>query len=357
MLMVLFGIAFAGGQSEPELGLVDLDNTEISKGAGDGFSRAKIVKINEYQTVKAAKVALKQGSIDGVVVMRAGMGDAVKNALINDERRRAQGMPLGTTEADAAAPQPRQAQIDLYYDPSNTFVSEVVRGIVANVLDEVDRAASGAPKLLKLESHSVRQRGLRYIDFLVPGIIAMTMMNSAMFGLGGTIVNYRERGILRRLKVTPQPLTVFISAQIANQLLFSVIRAVLLIMVARLLFDVHVLGNYLVLLAVVLVGSLCFVTIAFTVASFSKNREVADSIGNVITMPMMFLGGVFFPVESAPGWIQPLISALPLKYLADATRGVMIRGDGLLSVTFELSVLLAVTLVFFIASTLMWRWE
>jgi ABC-2 type transport system permease protein len=211
--------------------------------------------------------------------------------------------------------------------------------------------------LLELKSHSVRRNNLRYIDFLVPGIIAMTLMNSAMFGLAGTIVNYRERGILRRLKVTPQPLPVFLSAQIVNQLFFAIIRALLLVGVARLLFGVHVMGSYLVLLAVVVVGSLCFVTIAFTVASFAKNREIADSLSNIVSMPMMFLSGVFFPMDNAPSWIQPIIKTLPLKYLADATRAVMIKGEGLASISLDLEILLGVTVAFFIASVFMWRWE
>ena len=359
MLMVLFGIGFAGGggQSQLALGLVDLDKSDISQKVKDGFSDAGIVKVREYERVNTARAELKDGEIDGVVVLRSGMAKKVEGALAVSGRRVAGGVSADGEATGAMPPQPGAAKIDLYFDPSNTFVSDVVRGLVANVLNGIDRAASGAPQLLELESHSVRQRNLRYIDFLVPGIIAMTMMNSAMFGLGGTIVSYRERGILRRLKVTPQPLTIFLSAQITNQLLFSMIRAVLLIVVARLFFDVEVIGSYIVLMAVVLIGSLCFVTIAFTVASFSKNREIADSIGNVITMPMMFLGGVFFPVDSAPAWIQPFIKALPLKYLADATRDVMIKGEGLVSIAPDLMILSVVTVAFFIASALMWRWE
>jgi len=340
MMMGLFGIAFAGGQPEPKLGLVDLDRSEMSRTVREGFDQAKVLDIKSYRALESAQADLKDGDLDGVVVLRDGLAETV-----------GQASRAGSTS------RVRTAKIDLYFDPSNTFVSGVARGVAAGVLDEIDRAAGGTPKLLELESHSVRRRNFRYIDFLVPGIIAMTMMNSAMFGLGGTIVSYRERGILRRLKVTPQPLPVFLSAQITNQLLFSILRAVLLVAVARVFFDVSVVGSYFTLLVIIIIGSLCFVTIAFTVASVSKNREVSDSISNLITMPMMFLGGVFFPVESAPAWIQPLISALPLKYLADATRSVMIKGGGLASIGLELTILIAVTLVFFIASILMWRWE
>ena len=97
--------------------------------------------------------------------------------------------------------------------------------------------------------------------------------------------------------------------------------------------------------------------IAFTVASFAKNREIADSLSNIVSMPMMFLSGVFFPMDNAPSWIQPIIKTLPLKYLADATRAVMIKGEGLASISLDLEILLGVTVAFFIASVFMWRWE
>ena len=348
IMMSLFGIVFGGGESKPKLGIVDLDQTKLSRTVRDGFNKAEVVKLSRVKTVKAATAKLKAGDLDGVMVIGDGFAAELGLAIKTNEARR---------QGDYSATGGRPAKIDLYYDPSATFAAQVVRGAVANVLGFVDRSVGRAPTLIALKSHSVRRTNLRYIDFLVPGIIAMTLMNSAMFGLGGTIVNYRERGILRRLKVTPQPLATFLAAQITNQLGFSILRAVLLIGAARAFFNVHVIGSYLALLVVVLVGSLAFVTIAFAVASFSKNREISDTLSNIISMPMMFLGGVFFPVDTAPSWIKPLINVLPLKYLGDALRGVMIKGDSLAVVSSDLWVLVAVTGVFFVISMKLWRWE
>lgn len=353
LMMSLFGVVFGGGEAKPKLGVVDLDHTRLSRSVTDGFGKAKVVRVYKIAAVKAAKDRLKAGNLEGVIVIRDGFATELGQAIKTNEAARMSAVALGAAEAKPLVP----AKVDLYYDPSATFASQVARGVVANVLGAVDRAVGRAPSLIALKSHSVRQTNLRYIDFLVPGIIAMTLMNSAMFGLAGTIVNYRERGILRRLKVTPQPLTTFLGAQITNQLLFSILRAALLIGVARLLFDVHVIGSYLTLLVVVIVGSLTFVTIAFAIASFSKNREISDTLSNIISMPMMFLGGVFFPVDGAPAWIQPLIKILPLKYLGDAMRGVMVKGDSLQAISTDMWVLVAVTFVFFLISLKMWRWE
>jgi len=354
IMMSLFGIVFGGGESKPKLGIVDLDQSALSRSVREGFKKAKVVRLYRITTVKSAKSKLKAGNLDGVMVIRNGFSAQLGRAIKTNEAVRAGSF---APVSPGATKPPVPAKVDLYYDPSATFASQVARGAVANVLGFVDRSVGRAPVLITLKSHSVRQKNLRYIDFLVPGIIAMTLMNSAMFGLAGTIVNYRERGILRRLKVTPQPLTTFLAAQITNQLGFSILRAGLLIAVARVLFGVHVIGSYLTLLVVVIVGSLAFVTIAFAIASFSKNREISDTLSNIISMPMMFLGGVFFPTDGAPKWIQPVIKALPLKYLGDAMRGVMIKGESLQAISTDLWVLVAVTLVFFLISLKMWRWE
>lgn len=330
IMMSLFGIVFGGGQAKPKVAVVRLDNSPLAVSVNRAFGKVKVVRRYDEDNESVAVKRLKSGRYDAVLVLRQGF---------------ASGLPRVP------------AKVDLYYDPASTFASQVARGTVTSVLGEINRGISKAPVLLTAKSHSVRQQNLRYIDFLVPGIVAMTLMNSALFGLGGTIVNYRERGILRRLKVTPQPLTQFVAAQVGNQVFFSIIRALLLILAARLLFGVHVLGNYLALMVVIIVGSLCFVTVAFAIASFAKNREISDTLSNIISMPMMFLGGVFFPVDNAPQWIKPVIRVLPLKYLADAMRDIMIKGNALATVRGELWVLLGVTGFFFLLSLRLWRWE
>lgn len=377
IMMSLFGIVFGGGEAKPKLGVVDLDQTKLSRNIRDGFKKAKVLQLYKIKTVKAARSKLKAGDLDGVVVINQGFAADLGRAIKTNEISRMSalewpGSRPGTTPAEPGSASSVQAtmpvvtgksmpivpaKVELYYDPAATFASQVARGAVSNVLGAVDRTVGQAPTLIALKSHSVRQKNLRYIDFLVPGIIAMTLMNSAMFGLAGTIVTYRERGILRRLKVTPQPLTSFLGAQITNQLVFSILRAALLIGVAWALFNVHVVGSYFSLFVVVIVGSLAFVTIAFAIASFSKNREISDTLSNIVSMPMMFLGGVFFPVDGAPAWIQPLIKVLPLKYLGDAMRGVMIKGDSLQAISMDIYILLAVTCIFFIISVKLWRWE
>lgn len=339
LMMSLIGIAFGGiGKQTVKIAIVQMDKGQTAASITKSFSRIKDFKVSKANKETALK-RLKDGKIDAVLVMDKDFSAALERKLL--------------AKKNSIKP----AKIGLYYDPSATFTSQAVRSAVANILTEINRRMSGAPVLISYASHSVRSIGLRYIDFLVPGIIALTIMNSALFGLGGTVVNYRERGILRRLKVTPQPLSGFIAAQITNQLLFAILRAALLIIVAMILFKVVVIGSLIALAVVVIIGSLTFTTIAFFVASFAKTRETSDTLSNIISMPMMFLGGVFFPVDSVPKWIRPLVEVMPLKYLGDAMRDVMIKGNSLWQVRTDMYILIGFAFVFFLVSIKFWKWE
>ena len=350
LMMTLLGIVFGGISNQgASIGVVMEDDSEIATSIYKSFKGIDAFTVEKLGEKRALQ-DLKDGDLDAVIVMKKGFAKELsQNSKKFDQE--------GVSETGSARPRP--AKVELFFDPSSTFTSQAVRGTVTNVIAEVNKRMSNAPDLIIVESHSVRSADLRYIDFLVPGIIALTLMNSALFGLGGTVVNYRERGILRRLKVTPQPLSGFIAAQITNQLVFSILRAALLIVVAQTFFGVAVLGDYLSLLIVVIVGSLTFTTIAFSIASFSRTRETNDTLSNIVSMPMMFLGGVFFPVDSAPAWIQPLINLMPLKYLGDAMRDVMVKGESLTNpkVMFDMYVLMGVTFVFFFISIKLWKWE
>lgn len=182
-------------------------------------------------------------------------------------------------------------------------------------------------------------------------------MQSGIFGIASAMVTRRERGILRRLKLTPMPLSQYIGAGIVDHLIMAIVQASLLIGVGHYLFGVKIIGGVIPLLVAVMIGSLCFITFGFVVASFAKTVESASAIGNLISMPMMFLGGVFFPVENVPEWIKPVIKILPLKYLADALRSVILRGQDLAAIQNNLFILLGTTLVLFLISIKFFRWE
>ena len=245
----------------------------------------------------------------------------------------------------------------LYY--SNTYASQaaMLRGVVQGVADGVNLAAAHQPALVAVHARSVDSSELRYIDFLVPGLLAMALSQSAVFGVAGTLVSWRERGIFRRLKVTPLPIGEFSVARVISHLLLALAQAAILLAVGWAFFGVHLGVNLAALVPLVVAGALCFIAIGFLVGAVSRTQDAAAAIGNVITLPMVFLAGVFFPLTTAPGWLREVAKFLPLTYLANGLRDVAIRGHAIGGTLPDLAVLLGVTLAVGLVSLRFFRWE
>ena len=189
---------------------------------------------------------------------------------------------------------------------------------------------------------------IKYIDFLVPAVLGMTVMMSCMMGMGATIAGERETGELARLFMTPTSVSTVIGGKIAAKLVIELVRAVILILMAILLFNVSIKGGLLQTFIVLVFGALCFVGFGIMLSARTQTQEDYAQIVMPFSMPMMFVSGVFYPIETMPWILQKLAYVFPLTYLNDAMRGVMLKGQSLGDVWFDLAVLLGFTIMFFI---------
>ena len=192
--------------------------------------------------------------------------------------------------------------------------------------DRVSIAATGGPPALRFQAVSVDSASLSYIDFLLPGIVALSIMISAVIGLATVLVDWRQRGILRRLKLTPIPLAEFFAARITASLVVAIMQVVVLLAFGRFVFGIHISSTWWAGIPVAIAGCLCFLAMGFAIGSMVSNPETGDAVSNVITNPMMFLSGVFFPVAAMPAFVQAIARVLPLYYLANGLRDTTVRG-------------------------------
>jgi ABC-2 type transport system permease protein len=256
---------------------------------------------------------------------------------------------FGSTTGETSQP-----TIRLYYDQTEGPNAEIAVSVVRQVLLAV---VGGGESPVTITEEGISADDISYIDFFVPGILAMSLMNSGVIGLSTAFVAYRERGILRRIKVTPFSLSSFILARIISQLIVGIVQAGILVGLARLVFGLDVEGNPLLILIGILAGGLAFLAIGFGIASIARTVETAASYANLVTFPMLFLSGVFFPVDSVPNWLQPITRILPLSYLVDALREPMTRGRGLSAVWVDLLVLMATFAAAMIFAVRFFRWD
>jgi ABC-2 type transport system permease protein len=313
VFMVLFGLIFGGSESRQDLDVV---------GSGPlvrALERSGAVKLHVQPSAEQAIRRVRDGKVAGALIATAGGGT-------------------------------------LWYDASSSISAAQLTGIVEGMASRLSLEATGRPAAVQVAARSVESSNLKYIDYLVPGLLAMALSQSAVFGVAAAMVSYRERGMFRRLRLTPLPLREFLSARVASQLVLALFQTFVLLSVGAAFFGVHV-QNLGALVPMVIAGALCFITLGFFVGSFAKTQDAAAAVANVVTFPMVFLAGVFFPLTTAPTWLQAVARVLPLTYLADGLRDVAVRGKTLAQVWPDLIVLLGFTIVLATISLRTFRWE
>jgi ABC-2 type transport system permease protein len=247
--------------------------------------------------------------------------------------------------------------VKLYTSNTSADQAGIIRGIVAGATDGVAVAATGSTPALTFRPQSVDSSSLTYIDFLLPGILALAIMISAVIGLATILVDWRQRGILRRLKLTPIPLAEFFAARITASLVVAVMQVVVLLAFGRIAFGVHISTTAWAAIPVALAGCLCFLAMGFAIGSVVSNPETGDAVSNVITNPMMFLSGTFFPVSAMPSFVQAIARVLPLYYMANGLRDTTVRGLSITHVGGDIGVLLGTTAVLAVIGLRSFQWE
>ena len=221
-----------------------------------------------------------------------------------------------------------KSQLAVYSNVAQPIESATVMTILNQFADKGALAAADLRPLFGIKQQSVSAHTSRYIEFLLPGVIAMAIMQMSVFSVAFVFAQYRERGILKRLLATPMKPIQFVTANIITRLLMSVSQAAIFVAMGAWFFHVPVNGSYFLLAACVVLGALMFLGLGFTISGAAKNMESVPVLSNLIVFPMLFLGNVFFRTNALPDWLQLLANHLPLTYFADAMRSVITDGAG-----------------------------
>jgi len=223
--------------------------------------------------------------------------------------------------------------------------------------DRAIQAAAGAHAAVRAENQLVHETGARYIDFVVPGLLGMNLMGSPIWGLGFSIVEARQKKLLKRLIASPMPRWQYLTAFLLSRLLMLVIEVVVFLAFARLVFGVPFRGSMWQLGFLCVLTSLSFSALGLLIASRARTMEAASGLMNLVMLPMWILSGVFFSASRFPAVIQPVVRALPLTAAIDALRGNMLQGMGLGQLVMPLGILTAWLVFPFAISLRIFRWR
>jgi ABC-2 type transport system permease protein len=333
ILMVALG-SFVGGGNSLSLtaGMVDEDGTKASDDLKDLFYKNEGIETVDYDTVAAGKEAVENGDIQLLIEIPKGYGESL------DVREGAFSVPV-------------------YYNEKNLTTAELGLTVVNGIIDQYSKDLVDYKPLVTIEKVGIEALNIRYIDFLVPGIVAMMIMSNNMNGVAGQISAWRERGILRRMQGTRLKASTFIAAQITARLLLNGTQALLVVLIANLIFDINVAGSWLALIFFIVLGTLAFMSIGFIIAGMAKNPESAGPIAGFVSFPLLFLGGVFFPINNMPELIQPIVKVLPIAHLTSALRETMNIGTSIFALGTE-TLILGIWLVGgFAVASWVFKWE
>ncbi len=218
-------------------------------------------------------------------------------------------------------------------------------------------AAYAESNLTQPQQQTVSGRALRYVDWVLPGILAMNMMFSCFWGVGWVIVRYRKNGVLRRLQATPLSAFEFLSAQVLSRLAVVLVATIAVYFGADFFLDFIMRGSYLALLVVYVTGAMCLISMGLIIAARLRTEELADGLLNIFSWPMLLLSGVWFSMEGTSPVAQFLSGLMPLTHLVNAARAVMVDGAGITEVLPEIALLGGMGLLLLLIAAMLFRWD
>jgi ABC-type multidrug transport system, permease component len=372
--MLIFGAIFSGGNVQYELAVQNKDGSDISFAFINAVNSTNAFKVRMVNASENADAYIKSNRISGMLIVPQGFGNQVQHNLALGATRPSTAVQMNPTTTSATnasalnatrvSSSSSQAQsnntnatpaaVILKVDQSSTS-APVISGVLSSIANGFNSQLTGSTQIVGVENQQVLSSQFKYIDFFVPGIIGLTVLTTGVLGTVGTNTQYRNNGILRKLATTPLGKSEWIISKMLYQTVVIFISAALIIVVAKLVYNVTVVPNVVTLL-LLFVGTICFTGIGMIIARFVKDEDAANAAASAVTFPMLFLAGTFIPLETMPDYLQTIAKFLPLTYLNYGLRDAMILGDTA-SALYNMAIVLIAGAIFFVIGSIITDWR
>jgi len=326
ILILLFGAIFAGGNNAINVYVQNQDSGSVGRMFVSTLNNTGTIHTTLVDnSVSLPQYLLDHSASEGVLIPQAFSQDYFSNSSVT---------------------------VTIYSNPADTS-SGIVLAIVDGVVNGFN--LKGAKPVIQTQSQPIKSASAKYIDFLVPGLIGFSVLTSPMFSMVNISSDYKKSKFFKQLSLTPLTKTEWLTSKMVWYTFLSILSFLLMTTVGTYLFGAHIAVSFLILPFLVL-GPLFFVSLGMLVGTVSKSVESAAVVGNLITFPMMFLSGTFFPVSQMPAYLQNVAHVLPLFYVIDGLNQVMVYNNLGPMLTDALVLLVASAIVFVLAVSLFkWR--
>ncbi|MBH5317443.1 ABC transporter permease [Paenibacillus sp. GSMTC-2017] len=310
ILMVIFMSIFGGGNStssfKAKIAFVDAVPNASSKVLYDGIKQIPVFELKEEQpvTLEQGKALVENDEINALIILPEKEGTSEVQLIVNRENE------MGAT-------------------------TQALSGILDKFIQQANFAVIGATPTytISMESITSASEDTEYQDFLFTGMIGLSVAQGGLFGMAN-LIDMRRSGLLKRLRMTPARMGLFGLSSMLVRFLLGIVQIFILALVGVFIFGANLNINVLSLVIAFFVGTLVFNAMGYLFSSFSKTIESYMGVANIVSMLMMFLSGIFFPVETLPEWLQTVPKMLPLTYFVEGMRDGLIYANGIFSSTF-----------------------
>lgn len=336
IFLVIFGGIFGKNTSTSfNIALIDQSKTQFAQSFDSQLRKTSIYKVNSsVNTLDQAKQKMSRSEIDATIVLPPDFG-SVKDS---------QKYPSG--------------QAVIYYDQNDEQAAQTLQSVLQGTLDGVNSKLVAAPKPFTTSLQSANQKGLSRFDYTFSGLLGFSILGLGIFGPINYFPEMKKQGILRRLHITPLRVSeYFISSVLSNAVigLFSI--AVMFAVASSPLFHFHMAGNFFELAIFVVLGILCIFGIGLAIGGWARNERQSAPLGNLVSFPLMFLSGTFFPRYLMPEWLQHITSFLPLTPVIDGIRLIATEGKHFTDLGPQLGMMALWTIVIYAIAFRVFRWE
>jgi len=307
---------------------------------------------------------------DGRAAYKVGVVDSVQVHLAQEQSIGSELNKTESTQAKSAFLETRYIEFINYskLELAKTKLSQHSIDLIVNFSKKtywVNQDSSKSylvEKIFLAQHHDFSQqqaqgKKIRYVDWVLPGILGMNMMFSCLFGVGYVIVRYRKNAVLKRLKATPLSAFEFVSAQLLSRAFIVMFMSSVVYIGCNFFFDFYMLGSYFDLFIIGLLGAFSLITLGLLVASRSKSEELIGGLLNLTSWPMMMLSGVWFSLEGAPDSLKIAADILPLTHLVAGARMIITEGATLVDISYHVTVLLVMSTVFLSLGAYFFSWN
>lgn len=337
IFLFVFGGIFGGSNDLSfNVALINKADNEFTTEFVKNIQKDDLVKINnDAKSDSAAEEKLQRGEIDAIIKLPESFGEV----------KQGETFPSGKAE--------------IVVDQNSQQAGQTLSSVLDGVFTEINKGITNAPTPFTVGLTTSKAPGMTQFDYTFAGLLGFTLLSLGIFGPTSVFPRMKQRGVLRRYHTTTLRVWQFFTANVLSQMVVGVLSVAIMFAVALTIpmFDLNMRGDYFSLLIIILLGTATMFGIGLAVGGWAKNENQAAPLGNIISFPMMFLSGTFFPRFLMPEWLQNVSAALPLTPINDAIRLIITEGQNITQLGPQVGVTVLWMIVIYIIAFRVFRWE